>query len=214
MKVISTNLSEPKKVSWRGKDVLTGIYKYPVAEAIFLGNEIVEKDTIADRKVHGGVDKACYLFSALHYPYWRGLYPHLGWDWGMFGENITLDSMDERHIHIGDIYEIGSAVVQVSQPREPCYKLGIRFDNQGILKQFIEHGFPGTYVRIIKEGKVSTGDELKLVKKAEPALSIYDLYRLIFSSEKDPELLELAINHEALPQKKRHQLARYKKGGP
>ena len=154
MKIISTNIGNPTTFLWNGKHEKTGIYKYPTSESLFLGKTDVDKDTVIDRKHHAGEHKACYLFSSDYYGYWKNLYPQLNWDWGMFGENLTVEGMDESKIRIGDVYKIGAALVQVSQPREPCYKLGIRVGNQEILKQFIDYGHPGTYVRILVEGQV------------------------------------------------------------
>lgn len=209
MKVIATNIGRKKLVSWRGKEVATGIFKTPVEQALELGKEIVGTDVIADRKVHGGTDKACYLFAADHYPYWKGLYPDLDWNWGMFGENLTIEGMNENDIQIGDVYEIGTALVEVSQPREPCYKLGIRFGSQQILKQFIEHAYPGTYVRVIREGKVSKGDILKLVSRPETSISVKDLFNLFYARIKNTDLVQRALASNALPEKKRIKLSKY-----
>ena len=133
----------------------------------------------------------------------------------MFGENLTVEGLDESKIFVGDIYELGSSLVQVGQPREPCFKLGIRFGSQQILKQFIEHAYPGTYVRILREGEVSPGDSMHLVDRKQEDLSTRDLFQLIFDPLKDPDLLEKAIENDALPLKKREKLSRYKqKGGP
>lgn len=209
MHVISTNIAIPKMVQWNGQEVITGIYKYPVAEPIQLGTETVVGDTIADRTVHGGIFKACYLFSSKHYPYWKEIYPGLDWDWGMFGENLTLEGLDESKLRIGSIYRLGTALVQISQPREPCYKLGIKFGTQEILKQFIDHGFPGTYVKVLEMGNVKVGDEMKLVEESKNPLTVQQFYQLLFSPAKDPALLKLAIENEALPLYKRERLKKY-----
>ncbi|MGB5459518.1 MAG: MOSC domain-containing protein, partial [Eudoraea sp.] len=149
MQVLSTNIGNLTKITWNGKVLSTGIFKYPTSSPLVLEKETVANDSIADRRVHGGIHKACYLFSVKHYPYWKKRYPDLEWNWGMFGENLSVTEMDETQIRIGDIYKIGSALVQISQPREPCFKLGVRFGNQQILKEFIEYGFPGTYVKVL-----------------------------------------------------------------
>ena len=214
MKVKATNLGKKTVVDWRGKKVSTGIFTSPVPGPIFLGREIVSLDLIADRKVHGGLDKACYLFASDHYSYWEKLYPDLKWDWGMFGENLTVESLDEGQMRIGDIYEIGTALVQVSQPREPCYKLGIRFGSQEILKQFVDYAYPGAYVRILREGEVKSGDSIDLIERSSNALSVRDFFKLIYSKEKDQHILNLALNNMSLPERKRNKLSKYiKKGG-
>ncbi|WP_400073987.1 MOSC domain-containing protein [Zobellia russellii] len=209
MKIISTNIGSPTTITWNGKEELTGIFKYPVEAPLFLGKTDVANDTVIDRKHHAGLNKACFLFSTEHYEYWKSLYPSLDWNWGMFGENLSVSNFDESVIRIGDIYKIGSALVQVSQPREPCYKLGIRFQNQSILKQYIDYGFPGTYVRILEEGEVKVGDELLLVEQSQNALTVKDFYQLLFTRQKDPQILQLALTNTSLPEYKRERLKKF-----
>jgi MOSC domain-containing protein YiiM len=209
MKVISTNIGNPTTIHRNGKEEQTGIFKYPTNETLFLGKTDVLKDTVIDRKHHAGINKACYLFSADQYPYWKKMYPELEWDWGMFGENLTVKGLNEAEIRIGDIFKIGSALVQVSQPREPCYKLGVRFGTQEILRQFIDHGFPGTYVRILEEGEVQRNDELILVERSVNPLSVKQFYELLFAKKKDLEIVKLAINNPSLPEYNRARLKKF-----
>ena len=150
MRIISTNTGVAKAVEWNGKIVSTGIFKFPVQTPIYLGAEDVENDSVIDRKYHGGVDKACYLYSANHYTYWKQLYPNLEMPWGMFGENLTVEGLDESEINIGDTFEIGETIVQATQPRQPCFKLEFRFHNNEIVKQFVDSGFAGVYVRVFR----------------------------------------------------------------
>ena len=209
MEVVSTNIGKPTIIKWNGKEELTGIYKYPTSEALFLGKTDVDKDTVIDRKHHAGINKACYLFSADQYPYWKTLYPQLDWDWGMFGENLTVMDLNEAEIRIGDIYRIGEALVQISQPREPCYKLGIRFGTQEVLKQFIDRAFPGTYVRILEEGKVATSNELVLVERSKNTLTVKQFYELLYVKKKDLEIVKLAIDNPSLPEYKKARLKKF-----
>lgn len=209
MHITSTNISKPTTIIWNGKEEQTGIYKAPTDGPIFLGKTDVKHDTVIDRKHHGGEFKACYLFSENQYTYWQNLYPSLNWNWGMFGENLTINGLDESQIYVGDIYKVGDAVVQVTQPREPCYKFGIKFGTQHVLKQFIEHGFPGTYVRVLEEGLVKSGDQLERIEHNKNSLTTAQLFQLIFSKEKDQNLLELAVNNHALPEYKREHFMRY-----
>ena len=209
MKIIATNLGRATTITWNGKKESTGIYKYPTNTPIVLEKEQVANDTVADRRVHGGTFKACYLFAADHYPYWKEKYPELDWDWGMFGENLTVEGLDENELIIGSQYRLGDAIVQVTQPREPCYKLGIRFGTQKVLKEFIEHGHPGTYVKILKEGLVKTGDRMILVSQPTSSLTIKEFFELLFTKQKDKRLLELAIENEALPLSKRERLKKH-----
>lgn len=209
MKIISTNIGEPTSITWNGQQTTTGIFKKPVDEPITLETESVVKDNISDRKVHGGIYKACYLFSSDHYPYWKEKYPHLDWNWGMFGENLTVEGMDEAELKIGSIYKLGSALVQISQPREPCFKLGIKFGTQDILKEFIDHGYPGTYVRILEVGDVKIGDVMELKEESENTLTTKQFYELLFSRKKDKAIVEMALKNEALPAYKRERLKRF-----
>lgn len=206
MKITSTNIAKPTAIIWNGKEVITGIYKKPVNQPIFLGNQVVLNDEVSDRKYHGGEFKACYLFSADHYEYWKNLYPNLDWELGMFGENLTVSQLNEKDIHIGDIYKIGSALVQVTQPREPCFKFGVKFGTQKVLKQFIDHGFPGTYVRVLEEGFVKTGDTLKPVEKAKNSISTWQFFDLLYSKEKNTDHIKLIMDNNALPKRKRDKL--------
>lgn len=210
MKVISTNISlAPKTFIWNGAEEKTGIYKSPTTKGLFLGKTDVKDDTVIDRKHHAGIHKACYLFSSGQYPFWRNKYPDLEWEWGMFGENLTIEGLDEAKIKIGNIYRIGKALVQVSQPREPCYKLGVRFGTQSIIKEFISHNHPGTYVKIIEEGAVFSGDCLKLIEESNNALTVQQFYELIFMKEKPQELLKLFMENESVPQYKKDRFLKY-----
>jgi len=178
MKVVSVNLSQPVSIEWNGKSVTTGIFKKPV-ESILLEKEHVRGDTIADLSVHGGPDKACYLYSSDFYDYWKSKYPLLDWGYGMFGENVTLSGMDEANLKIGSTYQLGEALVSVSQPRQPCYKLGVKFGSQKILKDFISFGHPGAYVRILKPGRVEKGNSFELVEQSDK-VSIQEVFSFIY----------------------------------
>ena len=206
MQVVSTNIAKPTTIIWNGKKVTTGIYKKPVNQGIYLEKESVKGDEISDRRVHGGEFKACYIFSEVHYIHWKFLYPDLEWDWGMFGENLTISDLDETQIYIGDIYELGEATIQITEPREPCFKFATKFGSTDALKQFIEHGFSGTYARILKEGLVKTGDALKLIERPENSLTTAQLFNLLFAKHKNQQLLSLAVANEALPERKRNKL--------
>ena len=205
MRIISTNTGVAKAVEWNGKIVSTGIFKFPVQTPIYLGAEDVVNDSVIDRKYHGGVDKACYLYSADHYTYWKQLYPTLEMPWGMFGENLTVEGLDESEINIGDTFEIGETIVQATQPRQPCFKLEFRFHNNEIVKQFVDSGFAGVYVRVLQKGHIKTGDELKLVEKKQ-TISIRRVYELIYTDEFDKVAVETAVNEPLIAQSCRKDL--------
>lgn len=209
MKVISTNLGTPTTFTWNGREEQTGIFKKPVVQPLYLTKNDVAKDTVIDRVHHAGEHKACYLFSSEQYPYWKAKYPELDWDWGMFGENLTVSGLDEADIRVGDIYQLGTALVQISQPREPCYKLGIRFGSQDILKEFIDHNRPGTYVRVLEEGEVQLGDELTLREQSQNRLTIQQFYQLLYMRKKPKDLLDLFMDNPAVPQYKKERYQKY-----
>ena len=198
MKIISTNIGRIREIDWNGRKIVTGIYKEPVQGPIHLGKLGVNKDEVANLEVHGGSDKACYLYSADHYAYWKTQFPDLEWNWGIFGENITVEGLDEGNIRIGDIYTLGSATVQVSQPRLPCYKLGIRFGTAKVVKQFLEAPYPGVYLRILEEGHVKTGDEMNLLDGNSTGMTVREIYSLFSSQKSNTALKAMACEQEFL----------------
>ncbi len=209
MKILSTNLAKPTTFIWNGKEEVTGIYKKPIDQPIYLTKNDVMNDEISNRLNHGGYFKACYIFSSEQYPYWQNLYPNLDWSWGMFGENLTVSGFDETKVFVGDIYQVGEALVQVSQYREPCYKFGHKFGTQEVIKQFIQHGFGGTYLSILEEGFVTIDDEFVLVNRPEESLTVAQLFDLVYAKDKDQNLLKIAATSTAIPAKKRILLSKY-----
>lgn len=176
MKVISVNIGERKVLNYKGKIVETGIFKFPVNHPVFLGTEDVENDAVIDRKYHGGIAQAVYGYSQNHYEYWKELYPDLDWNYGMFGENLSISNLEETEIFVGSTYKLGEALLEVTKPRDPCYKLGIRFGTQEILKQFWNSTKSGIYFKVLQTGNVTVGDELILVNKAENSPTIAEVY--------------------------------------
>jgi MOSC domain-containing protein YiiM len=193
MQIISVNIGEPRIVNWKDKEVKTGIFKYPVNHPIFLGTEDVENDHVIDRRYHGGIDKACYLYSSGHYEYWKKLYPELEMPYGIFGENLTVEGLHEAQINIGDIFKIGETVVQATQPRQPCFKLEFRFNNHLIVKQFIDSGFAGVYVRVLEKGFVRSGDAVELIER-KITVSIQKVFELLYTADFQKEAVEQAVN--------------------
>lgn len=193
MRVISTNIGRKKTVDWKGKKVETGIFKYPTENPIFLETTDVRGDQVIDRKYHGGIDKACYAYSLDHYGFWKDLYPIIDMTYGAFGENLTIADLDETKIRIGDQFKVGKEViVEVSQPRQPCMKLGIRFNDQKVVKRFIKTSFSGVYLRIIQEGWVCTNDELVRIKTTNSNLTVAQVHSLL-GGNKNESLAKTAI---------------------
>jgi MOSC domain-containing protein YiiM len=198
LKVVSVNIGERTTVIWNKKPIETGIFKYAVAHPIFLGNEDVTNDNVVDRKYHGGIDKACYVYSKDHYPYWKEKYPDSDLQLGAFGENITMENLDESNIFIGEQYQLGEAIVEISQPRQPCFKLGIRFGNPLVVKDFFQSEFPGVYLRIIKEGNVFTGDKMVLISQPNNRVSVAEVHSLFHRNKENRELAKKVIADEKL----------------
>lgn len=157
MKIVATNLGGKTEIDWKGKKVTTGIFKYPVDKPIFLDVEDVRGDTICNREKHGGIDQAVYAFSEKHYDYFKKLYPDLDFELGMFGENLTLSDLDETKIHVGDQYKVGEVLLEVTKPRQPCMKLGVRFNDMSVVKEFWKTSMSGVYFKVLQTGFVEKG---------------------------------------------------------
>ena len=198
MKVVSTNIGNKITFDFNGKKIETGIFKKPVQHSIFLGQTDVKGDVVTDRENHAGIDKACYFYGANHYPFWKEIYPELTFEYGMFGENITLDHVDETIIRIGNIYQVGDAIVQVSEPRIPCFKLGYKFDNQTVIKEFINSSYSGFYGRVLKEGEVKNGDEFELIEQNDNDFSVEDAFSLLSYNKNNQLLIEMMKNESLL----------------
>lgn len=201
MKIVSTNIGQRTSFIWNGKEKFTGINKKPVDFPIRLGKSDVVGDVVTERKVHAGPTKACYLYSADHYPYWKNIYPNLGWHLGMFGENLTVEGLDETTLYIGDIYKVGDAKIQITEPRQPCYKFGYKMGDQGIIKKFINTTFCGSYIGVLEEGEVQSGDEFILHEESPNQLSVGDAFQMIYGSEINEDLRLKLEKETALPDK-------------
>jgi MOSC domain-containing protein YiiM len=176
MKIITTNIGEKREVEWKGKIISTGIFKYPVDEAIFLDTEDVRGDAICNRENHGGILQAIYGYSFKHYNFFKPFYPELDWQMGIFGENLTIDDLDETKIHQGDTFKVGDAILEVTKPRNPCMKLGVRFNDMKIVKQFWNTTMCGVYFKVVQTGFVKAGDEFAQIKSCPENPTIADLY--------------------------------------
>jgi len=184
MKVISVNLGLPRTVQWKGKAVSTAIFKTSVSDRITLRSLNLDGDRQSDLSVHGGQNKAVYAYPAEHYAYWHSEFPDTALPWGMFGENLTTEGLREDALQVGDRLRIGSTEVIVTQPRMPCFKLGLRFGRDDIVKRFLASGHTGFYFRVIIEGEVRAGDPIVLVKLAADSTTISEITRL-YARDKD-----------------------------
>jgi MOSC domain-containing protein YiiM len=199
MKIISLNVSMPRLVMRNGEPVSTGIFKEPVAGRLMLRTLNLDGDRQSDLSVHGGPQKAVYGYPSEHYEFWKRELPEMNLAWGMFGENFTTEGIFED-IHIGDRFRIGSAEVMVTQPRMPCYKLGIRFGRTDIIKRFLVSERSGFYFSVLQEGEVGAGDEFELLEKNASGVRVVDVTRLYASEKENVDLMRRAIATEALPE--------------
>lgn len=200
MRVISVNVGLPRQVVWRGKTVTTGIFKEPVSRRIRLRRLNLDGDRQADLSVHGGPAKAVYAYPAEHYTYWRRELPDRDLPWGTFGENLTIEGLSEDTVRIGDRLRIGTAELVVTQPRLPCFKLGIRFGQPAMVKRFLASRRTGFYLAVLEEGELGAGDPIALVSRADAPVTIADITRLYADGGEEVEGLQRAVRVEALPQ--------------
>ena len=199
MKLISLNIGRPQIVMRNDEPVSTAIFKQPIEGRVALRTLNLDGDRQADLSVHGGPTKAVYVYPAEHYEYWRNELPEMDLPFGMFGENFTVTGVSESNLNIGDQFRVGSATVMVTEPRMPCYKLGIRFGRTDIIKRFLVSERTGFYLAVLEEGEVGVGDEIQLVTRNEPSVSVNDVTRLYSRDGNNVDLLERAIAVEALP---------------
>jgi len=200
MKVLSVNVGLPREVTWQGKRVTTGIFKEPIQGRVMMRRLNLDGDQQADLTVHGGVSKAVYAYPSEHYGYWRTELPGMDLSWGMFGENFTTEGLLEDAVYIGDRFRIGETEVMVTEPRMPCYKLGIKFGRADIIKRFLASRRTGFYFAVMREGLVGAADAVELIEREQQEVSVADITRLYSFDRGDVKSLRRAIQVEALPE--------------
>ena len=201
MKIVSVNVGLPREVAWKGGTVTTGIFKEPVEGRVVMRTLNLDGDGQADLSVHGGPSKAVYAYAGEHYEYWRSELPDVDFPWGSFGENLTTEGLSEDAVNIGDRFRIGSAEVMVTEPRMPCYKLGVKFGRDDIIKRFLVSRRSGFYFAVLREGEVGALDEIELIGRDENDVTVADITRLYVDDKDNLELLRRAVQVEALPEK-------------
>jgi MOSC domain-containing protein YiiM len=200
MEVLSINVGLPRRIEWHGRSVETSIFKTPVSGRVHVDRLNVEGDRQSDLTVHGGVDKAVYVYPAEHYPYWAGELPGIDLPWGAFGENFTTTGLDEASVHIGDRLAIGSAQFIVTQPRMPCFKLAVRFDRPDMVKRFLQSGRTGFYLAVTQEGEAGAGDAITRVHRHPEAITVAEIVSLYASDSENQELLRRVSRLAELPE--------------
>lgn len=203
MKLVSVNTGTPQVVPWHERNVNTAIYKQPVEGRVIVRKLNVDGDRQADLTVHGGEYKAVYCYPVEHYEYWKTELHGRELPFGMFGENFTTEGMLEEATHLGDRFAVGAAEIIVTQPRRPCYKLGVKFESDDMVKRFLKSGRTGFYLAVTREGEVGAGDEIRLVAGDENGVSVADINRLYVAKKyagEEVTLAQRAMRVAALPE--------------
>jgi MOSC domain-containing protein YiiM len=199
MRLLSLNVGLPREVIFQNRTVLTGIFKEPVQGKVQLRFLNLDGDRQADLNVHGGPQKAVYVYPSEHYSYWKRELPGTDLPAGSFGENFTTEGLLENSVHIGDRFRVGSAEVVVTQPRLPCYKLGIKFGRADMVKRFAISGRTGFYLSVAQESEVSAGDEIEPLQRDESNLTVADITRLYLFGDEDRDAMQQASQLQSLP---------------
>jgi MOSC domain-containing protein YiiM len=203
MKLISVNIGLPREVTWHGMAVTTGIFKQSVEGRVALRKLNLDGDRQADLVVHGGEHKAVYCYPTEHYDYWNHELAGRELPAGIFGENFTTEGLPEDSVHLGDQFSIGSAEVVVTQPRLPCYKLGVRFQADDMVKRFLASGRMGFYLAVRQEGEVGAGDEIKVMTRDPNLVRVSEITRLYIAKRYDTDdviSVRRALQVAALPE--------------
>jgi MOSC domain-containing protein YiiM len=199
MHIISVNVGLPREVHWKGRLVSTGIFKQPVAGRVVARRLNLDGDRQADLTVHGGEEKAVYAYPAEHYDEWQQELPGVKLPWGMFGENLTTGGLLEEAVNVGDRFRVGAALLQATQPRLPCYKLGLKFGREDMVRRFLASGRYGWYFAVVEEGEVGAGDTIERVHRDPRDITVADIARLYLHERHNIALMQRAIEHEGLP---------------
>ncbi len=211
MKLRSVNISQPKHVQYKDKTVTTGIFKQPVSGRIEINHFNLAGDQQVDLKNHGGEHKAVYGFSADHYPFWQNKLALDALAFGRFGENLTIDGLNEAKLCIGDRIQVGEALLEITQPRVPCFKLGLAFELETMPRLFVENAATGIYFRVIETGTVAAGDMVERLSAHSAKLSVQQLFRAYFDAAMPAQtkrlILEQAMEINALSSEWREKVA-------
>ena len=199
-KILSINVGLPREVAWRGKTFRTSIFKAPVSGRVRVARLNLQGDQQSNPTVHGGTDKAIYAYSSEHYAFWRNELPGTDLPWGAFGENLTTEGLLEDKVHVGDRFRAGSAEFIVTQPRMPCFKLGIRFNRPDMVKRFLRSRRTGFYLAVLREGDLAAGDSVDLVAEDNNHITVADVVGLYATDATNQDLLRRASELSALPE--------------
>jgi MOSC domain-containing protein YiiM len=197
MKLLSVNVGQPREIEWKGKLYTTGIFKSSVEGRVALRTLSLDGDKQVDLTVHGGPDRAVYVYPAEHYEFWKAELDRPVLPWGNFGENLTTTGLSEDAVYIGDRIRIGSAILTATQPRMPCVKLSIRFGDAAMCKRFMDTERCGIYMAVVQEGEVAAGDDIEILSRDERRMSVVELRRIYLAPD-DPAAIRRVLELPAL----------------
>lgn len=206
MRLFSLNIGGARQVMHRGEAVGTGIYKEPVAGRVQVLGRTLEGDRQVDLRFHGGLDKAVYCYPREHYAFWGGELGREDLAPGQFGENFTTEGLLETAVCIGDRLGVGTAVFEVTQPRVPCFKLGIKMGDAGFVKRFLQSERSGFYLRVIERGSVAAEDEIRVVSRGATGLTVQTVHHLHFFDTGNHGAIRRALEEPALSRSWREEL--------
>ena len=209
MKLVSLNVGKPQDCEWNGKVVRTGIFKSPVAGKRKIYFLHVEGDEQADLRVHGGANKAVYAYDLSHYNHWKTILHRDAWEYGLFGENLTTEGLQDTAVSIGDVYQVGTARLQVVQPRFPCFKLNIRFGLPDMMERFMQQKRNGIYFRVLEEGFAEAGDAIRLIEPSSYAVTVQEYVECYAAKGKDKQLVDSILSIPFLPESQRNAFASF-----
>jgi MOSC domain-containing protein YiiM len=199
MNVVSVNVGQPRAVEWKGRTIETGIFKAPVAGPVAVLTDRLAGDEQVDLRVHGGPGKAAYAYDLAHYAFWQAQLPATALTPGIFGENLTTSSLPDHAVCLGDTFAVGTAVLVALQPRLPCVKLGLRFNDEHFVKQFQAARRSGIYFGVRQPGQMQAGDALVLVERAAPGLTIQAITDQFYRPDKQADQLAALLAQPLLP---------------
>jgi MOSC domain-containing protein YiiM len=199
VRVVSVNVGLPKTYLWKDREVLTSIFKFPVNRPVMMYRLNLEGDRQSDLENHGGISKAVYAYPAEHYEIWRSELPGVQLPWGAFGENLTIEGIREDDTFIGDQFRIGRALLMVTQPRIPCYKLNLRLNRDDMIKRFLESNRSGIYFSVVEEGEIAAGNTVERIKTDLDRISVVEINRAVANGEANVSVMQRAVQHKVLP---------------
>jgi MOSC domain-containing protein YiiM len=198
--ILSVNISGLQTMRWNGEEILTGIHKSTVDHPVQVGTLSIVGDVQADLVNHGGRDKAVYFYPSEHFPFWAGVLGKSQLQPGNLGENFTTKGIVETEVFIGDIWRVGTALVQITQPRSPCYKLALKYERPDLVPRFLEAMKPGLYASVLQEGVVQAGDAMDLVSREQDQITVADVFRLAVGFDPELKLRQAIGNFRLIPE--------------